>query len=147
MLKKFIVCISCIRKGAYMYENIIFYFLMPILAYVIPLIVVLRKGRGDCRFYFRKIIFPIHYLEQRAFEKMFHNIRVACRVGHIMLLVINMGLLMTIPATLTGNNNANGPEYLMNKYPYYFFIIVLFSWLGLISYLFQPEKGKEYRTK
>ena len=78
---------------------------------------------------------------------MFHNIRVACRVGHIMLLVINMGLLMTIPATLTGNNNANGPEYLMNKYPYYFFIIVLFSWLGLISYLFQPEKGKEYKTK
>ena len=55
MLKKFIVCISCIRKGAYMYENIIFYFLMPILAYVIPLIVVLRKGRGDCRFYFGRL--------------------------------------------------------------------------------------------
>ena len=42
-----------------MYEDTIFYLVMPILAYVIPLIVALRKGKGDYRFYFRKVIFPI----------------------------------------------------------------------------------------
>lgn len=127
--------------------NVIFYIIMPLIAYIIPLIFVLKKGKGDHRFYFRKVIFPIQYLEQRLFEKISHNVRIACRVGHIFIFIFNLSFLMMFPLVLTGNNNQIGQERMMTLYPYYFFLVAIFTILGLISYLFQPTKNKVYETK
>ena len=61
--------------------------LLSAIIWLIPFLISLKIGKGDSRFFFRKIIFPYWYLLQRLFGKI-TKVRIACRVLHIVFLFV-----------------------------------------------------------
>ena len=124
-----------------MYYKIILYVVFPVIVWAIPLVITMKIGKGDHRFYFRKLLFPYWYLQQRLFEKISHNVRIVCRILQGISLFINYFIWMMIIGILTA--------FSMNPTHYESFGMVMMWYLilGTILYLFQPKKGKIYETK
>lgn len=124
-----------------MYYKLILYIVFPVIIWGIPLIITLKIGKGDHRFYFRKLLFPYWYLQQRIFEKISHNVRIVCRILHGISLFTNCFVWIMVIGILTG--------FSINTAHYGMFVIAMMWYLilGTILYLFQPKKGKIYETK
>ena len=117
----------------------IYKYFLPIMIWFIPLIFVLKIGKNDNRFFFRKIIFPYWYLLQRLFEK-FTRVRIACRVLHIMALIVTFYGVVFLLYIVTGfSTNTFSDSHFIGA-----FIYIL---IGTFVYLFQPKKNKTYETK